>query len=552
VTYLAHWHDPIGRNVATADYGTNSSSAGNEELTRPATIPASSDTVLVTRMRYNDRGEVEETTDPAGIVNRTEFDHAGRQVKTIQNYVSGGSQPDQNITVEMTYTADGNLKTLTAKNPTTGDQTTTYEYGADLVDDYIAASNLLIAEAYPDLAFTTDKVRYKYNRQGEAFSIKDQRASDRQFDFDKAGRVIHDRVMNLGLGGVGPVRRISRTYDVRGLLATVTSYSDQLPGSGTVLNQVQLTYNGLGQLLSDQQEHTGAVLAGSPKVQYTYRDGANNLFGRSTIVYPDGKTFTYDYGAATTDDYGGEKVSGTVFMLFRPSLRAKGRFQSQLTHCVIGPGLVPVRRASLNAASQRLQLGWALRRIHMVDPTGLARQWPRGQQRLVGDRAAQPTRQAAPGPVFGAANQVGAEGIPLGVAGHRVVMLVRLDRKRLEPALIDMPRACRMAMRVPALRVGQSQPADKPRQLAVFLRPKQHVPVIGQNAVGQQPGIIAFDCFGEHFFQGFVVGVALEDRHPRVSAVEHMINVSRFGGSKWAPHAASWYSAVAFGSRIGS
>ena len=38
------------------------------------------------------------------------------------------------MTVETTYTADGQIATLTAKNPTTGDQVTTYVYGTTLAD----------------------------------------------------------------------------------------------------------------------------------------------------------------------------------------------------------------------------------------------------------------------------------------------------------------------------------------------------------------------------------------------------------------------------------
>lgn len=39
----------------------------------------------------------------------------------IENYVAAGTNPDQNRTTEMTYTADGQLKALTARNSVTGD-----------------------------------------------------------------------------------------------------------------------------------------------------------------------------------------------------------------------------------------------------------------------------------------------------------------------------------------------------------------------------------------------------------------------------------------------
>lgn len=83
VSYAALWPDPIGRQVAAASYGTN----GAQAWTRPATIPESSDLVLVSRTEYNDRGEVISTTDAKGIVTKQEYDDAGRLTQKIENYV---------------------------------------------------------------------------------------------------------------------------------------------------------------------------------------------------------------------------------------------------------------------------------------------------------------------------------------------------------------------------------------------------------------------------------------------------------------------------------
>jgi hypothetical protein len=83
-SYSAMWADGIGRTVASANYGTNDN-AGPPE--RPDTPPDSTDEVLVSQTRYNDRGEAFETVDPAGKVDRTYADDAGRTVRTIQNFV---------------------------------------------------------------------------------------------------------------------------------------------------------------------------------------------------------------------------------------------------------------------------------------------------------------------------------------------------------------------------------------------------------------------------------------------------------------------------------
>jgi hypothetical protein len=111
VTYTAHWQDALGREIATANYGTNGGSA----LSRPSTVPARSDTVLVTSTEYNARGEPFKTIDPLGREDRIEFDAAARRTKLIENYVDGNpatGDPDEDRTTQWTYTPDGAQKTL--------------------------------------------------------------------------------------------------------------------------------------------------------------------------------------------------------------------------------------------------------------------------------------------------------------------------------------------------------------------------------------------------------------------------------------------------------
>ena len=111
VMYQAQWPDVLGRAVASADYGTNGGSA----LSRPATVPTRSDNTLVSSQTYDDAGNLIQTTNPGGVATDFEFDDAGREVKRIQNPVTGssssssGSFPeplDENVTVETAYNAD--------------------------------------------------------------------------------------------------------------------------------------------------------------------------------------------------------------------------------------------------------------------------------------------------------------------------------------------------------------------------------------------------------------------------------------------------------------
>ncbi len=308
VTYVATYPDALGRTVASASYGTN----GGTTLSRSAAIPTRSDTVLVTTTVYSSAGNQQSTKDPLAIETRSEHDAMGRETKRIMNYVaspssssssSGGCAPsaDLNVTVETTWNADGNVKTINAKNATTGDQATEYVYGTTLSDSLIASSLLKRAEIYPDSVDGSDKILFEYNRQAETIKITDQAGTVHEFDFDKLGRQTHDRVTTLGSGVDGGVRRISSTYEVRGMRESVTSYDNATVGSGSIVNDTKFTYNSFGQLTTDYQSHSGAVNTGSsPKVQYAYASGSANTIRPTTITYPNGRVVTYGYDSSNS------------------------------------------------------------------------------------------------------------------------------------------------------------------------------------------------------------------------------------------------------------
>ncbi|MCW5555098.1 MAG: RHS repeat-associated core domain-containing protein [Verrucomicrobiae bacterium] len=299
VSYQAIYPDALGRTQAQASYGTNAASS----FTRSATIPARSDTVLVTSTVYDDASRVWKVTDPKATENRTEYDDAGRVIKTIENWVASPSTPDQNRTTETTYTPDNQIETLTAKNSVTGDQVTTWVYGTTLTDSDVARNDLLRAKEFPDKASGSDRVEYKYNRLGQVKEIKDQIGTIRTVQYDKLGRLQHDRVTTLGSGVDGAVRRITRSYEVRGLLEKLTSYDNATVGSGSIVNEVQYEYNGFMQLTKEYQSHSGAVNTGStPKAQYAYADGSGNYVRRTSLTYPDATAITSDYGSSNAVD----------------------------------------------------------------------------------------------------------------------------------------------------------------------------------------------------------------------------------------------------------
>ncbi|MEI8381047.1 MAG: RHS repeat-associated core domain-containing protein [Planctomycetota bacterium] len=299
--------DAIGRTVATVNYGTN----GGTALSRPATIPASSDTTLVTLLAYDSTGQVATQTNPAGIVSRFEYDDAGHRTAVILNAsgssssssssASGACEPsdDVNVTVLTGYNADGNVATITAKNHVTSDQVTQYVYGTTLTDSDIASSLLKRAEIYPDSVDDDDRILFSYNRQRDVIATTDQNGTVHTFEFDKLGRQVHDRVTTLGTGVDGAVRRLSTTYEVRGMKASLTSWNDASVSSGDVVNECQFVYNGFSQLAIEYQSHGGAVnTSTSPKVQYGYASGSANTIRSTGIAYPNGRVISYEYGTS--------------------------------------------------------------------------------------------------------------------------------------------------------------------------------------------------------------------------------------------------------------
>jgi RHS repeat-associated protein len=311
VTYSFAWPDGIGRTAAAADYGTN----GGSSPTRPGVAPAGSDSILVATTTFDDAGDLETTTDPAGMVMLFSYDDAGRPVEMVENYqpassssssdASGGCPPsdDVNRTTSRTYTADGNLATLTASNAATGSQTTTYIYGTTLANSALATSTLLQATVYPDSVDGSDQVTYQYNRQTEPTQLQDQRGVVRSFDYDLLGRPTADRVTTIPAGVDDAVLRISRQYEVRGMLSLLSSYDNATVGQGDIVNQVQFVYNDFGQLVTTYQEHEGAVnTSTTPSFQTAYdAGGSSNTTRPTSMTYPNGRVVEFEYGATGGD-----------------------------------------------------------------------------------------------------------------------------------------------------------------------------------------------------------------------------------------------------------
>jgi hypothetical protein len=66
------------------------------------------------------------------------------------------------------------------------------------------------------------------------------------------GRRTQDRVVTLGSGVDGAVRRIETAYNKQGGVERITSFDSATAGSRNVVNEVLVLYNGLGQAIDTE------------------------------------------------------------------------------------------------------------------------------------------------------------------------------------------------------------------------------------------------------------------------------------------------------------
>jgi len=163
----------------------------------------------------------------------TNHDSANHVTTLVED--SGGSNAR---TTQYYYTPDGLVAYSIAINPSTGDQYTGYFYGSTTTESGVASSTLLHGIIYPDSDDGLNpssngsdgiynRVEFQYNRLGELTQRKDNNQSIHNYNYDGLGRLVDDRVTAFGTGVDQAVKRISRTYEVRGMLTGVLSYEQR-------------------------------------------------------------------------------------------------------------------------------------------------------------------------------------------------------------------------------------------------------------------------------------------------------------------------------------
>ncbi len=223
--------------------------------------------------------------------------------KTVEDYTDGTPTATTNKTTSYTYDGNNNVTAMMVSLPGGGGETTGWVYGVTTAGGSGVNSNdILAATQYPDpttgAASSSQQDTYTVNALGETVTSTDRNGSVHTYTYDVLGRVTADAVTTLGSGVDGTVRRIEYAYDTQGNPYLVTSYDAS--SGGSVVNQVQQTFNGLGQLTTEYQSHSGSVnTTSTPSVQYAYLEmsgGANNS-RQTSMTYPNGKVLTYNYAS---------------------------------------------------------------------------------------------------------------------------------------------------------------------------------------------------------------------------------------------------------------
>jgi YD repeat-containing protein len=293
VSYVANYYDAADQPTATVDFGTY----GGASFSRPSNPPARSDTALVTSEVYTYGmggvpGLTVDETDPRGIDTRTTADMLGQTTQTIADYTNGTPTANANQTTNYTYNAIGEVLTVQAVMPSgTPSQTTSYEYGVNTYGSALYSNDLLAMIVYPDPTIS-------YDAQGDVMDMGQPTGTVHQYSYDVLGRQTSDALAKLGTGVDHSVQRIDTAYDTGDRPYLYTSYADN--GGTQVVNQVEDTYNGLGQLTGEYQEHGGAVnTSTSPELQYAYNEmaGGTNNSRPVSMTYPNGRKLDYVYNS---------------------------------------------------------------------------------------------------------------------------------------------------------------------------------------------------------------------------------------------------------------
>ena len=128
-------------------------------------------------------------------------------------------------------------------------------------------------------------------------------------------------------------------------------------------------------------------------------------------------------------------------------------------------------------------------------------------------------------PVLRPRDQPGPHGIPLDVPQDDQQMFVARHREAPEPSLIQMTIPDGPVRDPSTHRMRVCQPTEEGRHLAVCVRPDGEVPVVGQDAAGQDADRVPLVRLDQDPLERLEVGVLAEEVHLADRSVQHIVHL---------------------------
>ena len=146
------------------------------------------------------------------------------------------------------------------------------------------------------MASASNEVTYTYNDDGTIATMTDRNGTTHAYEYDDDGNQIADVVTTLGAGVDGTVMERDTSYNDEDQPIDYTTKN----AAGSVLSQIDETYNGDGDVTEEAQSHNGEVDDDTPSVSYGYEDTAGGQDRQTSLTYPDGREIAYGYGSSAS------------------------------------------------------------------------------------------------------------------------------------------------------------------------------------------------------------------------------------------------------------
>src|SRR5262249_52036631 len=148
---------------------------------------------------------LQQVTDPRGLVSKTDYDAAGRRIRTVSACTDFAPSGADDATTEFSYDGAGHLLTYQAVGADGAYQQTQYVYGVTTAGGSGVNSNNLLAEVrWPEkttgAASSSEKETYTVNALGQTKTYTDRNGSVHTLSYDALGRPTADAVTTLGSG----------------------------------------------------------------------------------------------------------------------------------------------------------------------------------------------------------------------------------------------------------------------------------------------------------------------------------------------------------------